>query len=229
MKTGLRFRLVGAALCAGIFPLLWAVSGQGAEPGDPGAASEQVRLTSEKIRGILEDPALRGADHAGARLGKIREALDERFDWPRISRWVLARNMRKFNDEQFKEFTDLFSRYVVLYYMVKVEDFISKDDKEEDFDGEVDITYGEGNKRRDGSVMVAVTFTIPGGKEINTAYTLVDEDGDGDWKVRNFVVEGVSLVSNWRTELSYLGGRKKILSVMRKKVEGLEKKQPGGE
>jgi len=203
-------------------------------PAAPAAAGEveracaQIRQTSETIRKILEDPALMGKEHADERFARVREALNERFDWPSISHWVLGRNVRKFDEEHFKEFANLFSRYVVLYYMAKVEDYIGNEDGKDPAAEKVKILYEKGRARRDGAVVAKVSFTLPDRKQIDTVYTMVKDRETNEWKVRNFVVEGVSLVSNWRTELNYIGRRDKILSLLRKKVNGLEKQREQG-
>jgi phospholipid transport system substrate-binding protein len=218
-------RFYKLTLCLAVMVLQSAVSaGRTPAAADIEQACARIRETSEKGRRILEDPALAGREHESERLAKVSEALAERFDWPTISRWVLGRNARKFDEEHLREFTDLFRRYVVLYYMAKVEDYIGGGAGKPDVD-KVKILYGKGRARRDGAVVAGVTFNLPDRKEIHTLYTLVRDKKTGDWKVRNFVVEGVSLVRNWRTELSYIGRRDKILSLLRKKVADLEKQR----
>jgi ABC-type transporter MlaC component len=218
-------RLMKACLGAVLLAVPMRLLGQAPSAEEAATASAQVRQTSEKIKAILEKPELSGSENADARLEKIRDALNERFDWTRISRWVLGRNVRKFDDEHLTRFTNLFSRYVVLYYMAKVDEFMGTDTKDAADGKDVEIVYGDGMPRRDGSVLVTATFKLPNGKEINTSYTLIKDPDETEWKVRNFVVEGVSLVSNWRTELNYIGSRDKILSVLEKKVNSLEREK----
>lgn len=196
-----------------------------APAGDPALAKAQVRETSEKVLDLFRQRELFRPENTDTLLERLHGILDERFDWPTIARWVLATNRPQFNEEQLAEFSRVFSDYVVLYYLVQVEQHITGDDP-----GLVDrirVDYQDGTLREDGSLTIEVTFTTPKGTQVRTGYGMAYAQDAGAWRVRNFTVEGVSLVRNWRTELAGMRSREKIMDVVLKKVQELRAQRAG--
>ncbi|MBN2451035.1 MAG: ABC transporter substrate-binding protein [Lentisphaeria bacterium] len=191
--------------------------------GDPALAREQIRETSDRILALFRDRELIKPENNERFLDAMRSLLDERFDWQSISRWVLARNRPLFNDEQMEEFSRVFGDYVVLHYLTQVEHHIvSEDPANAD---RIGIEILDGILRTDGSLTLDVVFTPAEGAPVKTGYTLVYDETLTAWRVRNFIVEGVSLVRNWRTELAPLRSREKIMDVLESKVRALREKR----
>jgi len=196
---------------------------QAAAAGDPALAKVQIQETSQKVLNLFKDRELFRPENTDRLLGDLHAVLDERFDWPIIARWVLATNRPLFTDEQVGEFGRLFSDYVVLYYLTQVEQHITGG--EPDLVSQVRTEYRDGKTRADGSVSMEVVFITPKGSQVLTGYTLVYEQDPGAWRVRNFIVEGVSLVRNWRTELAPVKSREKIMDLLKGKVTELRAKR----
>ena len=158
-------------------------------------------------------------DRCAELLAELRAVLDQRFDWPTMARWVLGRKRPLFDEAQTGEFADLFSQYVVLYYLTQVEQQIVTGDPDQV--NQVRIDYRDGTSQADGSVALEVIFTTPKGTTVQTGYTLVFDAAGAAWRVRNFSVEGVSLVRNWRNELASARSREQIMELMTRKVDEL--------
>ena len=76
-----------------------------------GATPESsVQETTKKIMDILADPALMPPEMAGERKKRIREAVNERFDWQEMSRRALGRHWRKRTKQEKETFTAAFTK-----------------------------------------------------------------------------------------------------------------------
>jgi ABC-type transporter MlaC component len=193
--------------------------------GDPALARAQIRETSDKVLALFRQREMFAAENTDRLLAELRAILDERFDWPTIARWVLATNRPLFSEEQIVEFSALFGDYVVLYYLTQVEQHITGDDPA--LVDQVQADYRDGKQRADGSLSIDVVFTTPRKTQILTGYTLVYDQTAEAWRVRNFIVEGVSLVRNWRTELAPVKSRERIMNLLRAKVTDLREQRAG--
>ena len=158
----------------------------GAGPGTANGPLEQIRETTDKILDVVKDPALKGPDKAAERAEKIRALADERFDWHEMSRLALGRYWRDRTPAERKGFTDLFGRLVENTYM----------DKVEGYSGELIRYTGE---RVDGKyATVNVVIVTRKNVDIPVEYRLMLEGTK--WFVYDVLVEGVSLVNNYRSQ-----------------------------
>jgi ABC-type transporter MlaC component len=210
-------RIVRAAVLAGMVWLSTVVAA--AAVGDPAQAKAQIQETSQKILALFKNPDLIKPENRDALVRDLQAVLDERFDWPTIGRWVLATNRPRFDETQTDEFAKLFADYAVLYYLTQVKQNVTGDDPARV--DQVQIEYRDPKLREDGSLTIEVLFTSPKGAQVLTGYTLVCAEGTAIWRVRNFSVEGVSIVRNWRTELAPMRSREKIMDLLTSKVAEL--------
>jgi phospholipid transport system substrate-binding protein len=153
-----------------------------------GEPTEQIKQTTDKILGILTNPNLTGPAKDQERRKLILEAVKDRFDWERMSRSVLATHWAKRTAEERREFTDLFARLVENTYMTKVEGYSGEKIyyDTESVDGEYAI--------------VGIRIMTKTGTEIPVKYRLINEGHN--WLVYDVLVEGVSLVNNYRAQIS---------------------------
>ena len=147
---------------------------------------EQVRETTDKIRAILTDPDLK--DEAGAQERKtlIRKAVDERFDWEELSRRALARHWARRTEEERKEFVVLFGQLLERTYLDRVEEYSGEEILyvSETVDGEF--------------ATVEAKFRTAQKQEIPIFYRMRQKEDE--WMVYDVVIEGVSLVGNYRNQ-----------------------------
>ena len=117
---------------------------------------------------------------------KIRTQLFKIFDGRRVSALALARNLRSFNEEQFKQFSDAFSELLYLKYLETIESYSG-----EQFLFSKFAAIDEGKTTVDGKVITA-------DKEIPFSYDLILTENR--WRIFDIKVEGISLIQNYRTQ-----------------------------
>ena len=153
-----------------------------------GPPTDQLKSAIDRVVRILEDPSLKGDDRVGDRRTAVRKIADEIFDFSEIARRALARHWQPLTDKQRAEFVSLFSDLLERSYMSKIELY-----------GGEKIQYvGE---RVDGEIAtVATRIVTKNGTEVPIDYRLLKK-GDR-WLVYDVNIEGVSLVSNYRTQFN---------------------------
>lgn len=188
----------GAVLIAGV--AAWpAASPVAAEKETPRAI---VELTVEQVLEVLRQDLPK--DERRARLEKIVYA---RFDFRTMSRLVLARNWKKFSAEQQQEFMREYKTYLANSYGARLDRYSGE---------EVEVVGEREEPRGDVTVLTKVV-----GGEYDGA--LVDyrlRSKDGPWLVIDVIVEGVSLVSNYRDQFKEVlsnGGPDHLLEKLREK------------
>lgn len=173
-----------------------------------GKATEQIRETTNRILKIVTNPDLKGPEMEEERGRRIREAVDERFDWDEISRRTLGRHWAKATEKQREEFTRLFGKLLERTYLDKVENYSGEEVvyNDEIIDGK----YG----------VVKVTIQTPRGADIPVDYRLIRKDGD--WFVYDISIQGVSLVNNYRIQFNNIlasSSFDELMKQIQKKVE----------
>jgi phospholipid transport system substrate-binding protein len=158
------------------------VSGLAGEPMD------QVKQTTDKILSIVSDPTLKAPSKAEERRERIRNAVDERFDWEEMARRALAVYWAQRTPEEKKEFVRLFRKLLAQTYV----------DKVEGYSGEK-IQY-EGETIDGGYAVVKVKIATKKNVDIPVEYRLMEKGND--WLVYDISIEGVSLVNNYRTQFN---------------------------
>jgi phospholipid transport system substrate-binding protein len=178
--AGAWMRISTGLVLFGLFtgtPVLWA-----------GGPMEGIRATTGRILQILSDPSLEGKEHREERRREIREAVDERFDWEAIARSALSTQWRNLSAAEKDEFTRLFSSLVERTYM----------DRLEEYSGE-DVVYLE-EETFGTRAKVRVKIVTRKNQEIPVEYRL--RRGNGEWRVYDILIEGVSLVKNYRVQFN---------------------------
>jgi phospholipid transport system substrate-binding protein len=149
---------------------------------------ERIKETTDEIIVILSDPALKGPDKAKERRRRLRQVVDERFDWEEFSRRTLAKHWKDRTEEEKREFIPLFGELVERTYMDKVEDYSGEKVKYE----------GERVKGKYGLVKAKVVTNDK--REIDVEYRLKNKRSD--WYVYDVKVVGVSLVKSYRVQFN---------------------------
>ena len=173
-----------------------------------GTPTEQIKTTTEKILAVVSSPELKEPAMADERRRRIRAAVDERFDWEEIASRALARHWRERTEKERQEFIELFGELLERTYLKKVEGYGGE---KVSYDGErIDGEYAE----------VIVKILTLKGTEIPVEYR-VKKQGD-DWLVYDIVIQGVSLVKNYRTQFNDIINRSsydELVKKLRTKVE----------
>jgi phospholipid transport system substrate-binding protein len=155
-----------------------------------GEPQERIRETINAVLDIISDPSLQGPEHTQERRKKIRQAVLQRFGFEEMSMRAMGQHWRKLTPEQKKEFVPLFSDLLERSYINKIEGYSGNKDK---------ILYAKESIDKDG--YASVLTEIPA-RDLNVEveYRLLKRDSN--WEVYDIVIEGVSLVNNYRTQFN---------------------------
>jgi phospholipid transport system substrate-binding protein len=157
-----------------------------ADPGPPDAVIEgAVAELSEKLSGRKE--AL--AENRDELYALIDDILLPRFDRKLAAQLVLAKHWRTASDEQRERFINTFYNSLLRKYSDGLLEF------DEDRIEVIEFRGDTSAKR----ALVKTNVTLNDGTQVPVHYDLVNR-GDR-WLIFNVKVEGVSYVSNYRTEL----------------------------
>ena len=156
---------------------------------------------------VLRNPALKGEAGKKAKKEKISSISQEMFDFTELSKRSLGQNWSKLSPEQQKEFTELYKSLLEDTYADKITTYT--DEK---------LIFGKEIPLSDQTVEVRTTV-VTQTSNIPINYRLIEENGR--WKVYDVVIEGVSLISNYRSQFREILATKTpeaLLETLRKKV-----------
>ncbi|MFZ1955655.1 MAG: ABC transporter substrate-binding protein [Desulfobacterales bacterium] len=162
-----------------------------------------IETRIDRIVKILGDKEL----EEDVKIKQLEKAADETFDYVYLSRMTLGRNWLKLDDSQRSEFVDLYRQLLEKNYMGQLLKYT--DEK---------VVFGRQTMLSDTKTEVD-SNVVSNDKKIPITYRLIQRDGD--WKVYDLVIEGVSLVSNYRTQFNDILSRQtpsEMLAILRKKV-----------
>ena len=154
-----------------------------------GPASDTLSQSVDQIITLLADPAYKVSDTRPDMRVKLIATIAGIFDMKELSRRALGPEWHKFSPEQQERFVNAFGTLLENTYLDKIESYT--DEK---------VQYLKEQDLGDGKAEVA-TKVVGKGKEIPIAYRLVDRSG---WKVYDVVIEGVSLVQNYRSQFGQI-------------------------
>ncbi len=159
-----------------------------AVPGWAGEPTEKIRQTTDRILSIVRNPALKGPSKAEEKRKRIRQAVDERFNWEEMAQRALARHWNQRTPEEKKEFIRLFGDLLEKTYLNKVEGYSGE---KVQYEGEsVDGNYA----------VVRMKIVTEKNVDVPVEYRLKKEATD--WLVYDISIEGVSLINNYRSQFN---------------------------
>jgi len=153
-----------------------------------GEVTDIVKANIDKTLSVLRDPALQGPEKKEARNDIIRETVERMFDFEEVSKRSLGRYWRDRTGAEQQEFVRLFTALLERSYLDRV--YEHRDDK---------VLY-TGEVSRDGKVEIRTKVITAKGTEVPINYRLMKKNQA--WKAYDMVIEGVSLMSTYRTQFS---------------------------
>ena len=169
---------------------------------------ETVEEGVNKVIGILSDPAFK-AKAKDEKITIIGTEIDNFFDFKELSRRTLGKSWKKMSAEQQTEFVKLFKELLQGVYADRL---LAYSDQKVIFDKEITL--------KKGSAEVQTYLQTSDGTKIPLFYRLTDKSGS--WKVYDMIIEGVSMVKNYRTQFREIISKDspdKLLQVLRDKVK----------
>jgi phospholipid transport system substrate-binding protein len=172
-----------------------------------GAAMDTVQGHVNKVLDVLRDTSSKTESAKKAKKDKLRAIADDMFDFTELSKRTLAINWSKFDSEQQKEFMKLYKTLLADTYADKI---LTYTNEKIVFSKEVPLT--------DKTVEVR-SSVVRKPSEVPINYRVILK-ADG-WRVYDVVVEGVSLINNYRSQFREILMSKppeSLLETLRKKV-----------
>jgi len=168
---------------------------------------ETVETGVNKVLNTLSDPAFK-AKNKEQQIAIIGEEIDHVFDFKELSRRTLGRSWKKMKPAQQKEFVGLFKELLQGVYADRL---LAYSDQKVLFEKETMLKKGRAE--------VQSYLQTADGKKIPLFYRLTDKSGS--WKVYDVIIEGVSMVKNYRTQFREIISKdspEKLLEILRNKV-----------
>lgn len=171
-----------------------------------GSAINAVRSSVDGILDLLKQDDMDKA----ARRSAMEVIIDERFDFRAMSQRTLATNWKKASDAEKQEFTDLFSQLIQSSYVGKLEAYTNE-------------TVEYVAEKVKGRKALVETLIKTASADIPLNYKMYSKDGN--WLVYDVIIEGVSLISNYRSSYQTIvknEGFDGLMAKMKAKIEELK-------
>ena len=172
-----------------------------------GVPLDTIEANVKEVLDVLRNPALQGEANKKVKEEKIESIANQMFDYVALSRLTLGRSWRDFNKEQQKEFISLFRTILKKAYMDKI---LSYTNEQVVFDRDIMLSENKAEVQ---------TRVITKSAEIPIDYRVYLKDGE--WKVYDVIVEGISLVQNYRTQFREILANnppEEVLKILREKT-----------
>lgn len=171
-------------------------------------AKATVEVQINKMLARMQEPSFKGLPRDG-KLAEIRKIINEIFDYQALSERTLGRDWKKFNPQQQTEFVDLFSKLLENVYADRILAYTHEK-----------IEYGKETDLRENQVEVESYIITTDNKKVPLFYRLMQESGT--WRVYDVVIEGVSMIKNYRGQFRQILTNKTpedLLQTLREKVK----------
>ena len=155
---------------------------------DPAITGEPRALideTADKIVAILA----KKDQSKETRVAEIESIAYEIFDFTTMSKLVLAKNWRKLDAEKRAEFVRQFKQHLSRTYGTRLDRYEQE---------EVEVYAAQLEPRND----VSIKTRIVGGQFDKAEISYRLRNRKGEWRIIDVVIEGISLVSNYRSQFS---------------------------
>jgi phospholipid transport system substrate-binding protein len=157
--------------------------GSGAEP------TEQLKAQLERVVQVLQDPEVKKGGRVAERRA-VRKIAEETFDFGDTARRALARHWAQRSAAEREEFVAVFTDVFEHAYLSKVE--LLQGDR---------VLY-LGDSVEGGSAIVRTRLTTKQGSQLDVDYRMKQNGTSGRWLVYDVLIEGVSLVDNYRNQFN---------------------------
>ena len=174
-----------------------------------GEPTDRIKVVSDKLIAIVFDNSLKTPEMKSKRDQMVFEIVDGLFSWEEFSRRTLARHWGKRTENEKKEFISLFRQLVERTYMAKAGQYSGG--KVVFLDEKIEGDYGN----------VSTQVLTSAGTQIPVEYRVIKKDGV--WWVYDVYIEGVSLVSNYRTQFNDILIKSSFEDLLNRLKEKIEK------
>ena len=173
----------------------------------------EVKTTTEKILLLLQAPKLQGDSKKEERRQVVRNEMETRFAWEDSARQCLGKHWLKRTPAEKAEFVKLFSEFLKDTYSDKIATYYGDLDK---------IDY-QGEKILDDYASVKLVLITKARVEHPVEYRM--EKTNNDWKVYDVVIEGVSMIRNYRDQFDSIIAKSSyegLIKEIKSKLQGTQ-------
>jgi phospholipid transport system substrate-binding protein len=193
------------AVCLSLFGILYISSAQA------NAAAKQI---VEKFQGQLIE-VMKNGNKLGfsGRYDKLKDAVTNSHDLPKIARIVVGKEWEKLSETQQSQLVDVFSKLSIASYAHNFKDYSGENFT---FDTEEETTRG--------GVIIHSHLNIPDDKPVKFDYML-KEKGDS-WRIINIIANGVSDLALKRSEYTSIlqrDGFDALIAKINEKIDNYSK------
>jgi phospholipid transport system substrate-binding protein len=155
-----------------------------------GEPTDLIRQTTDQVLKILEDPQFQAPNRQAERQERLHKLADQVFDWQEIARRALAVHWRERTPQEQQEFVRLFRDLVEATYLNRLETAAQE---------RRDIQY-VGEQLDGPRATVKTNVLTRRNQQVPIEYRL--HKVDGRWLIYDVLVEGISLVNNYRSQFN---------------------------
>jgi phospholipid transport system substrate-binding protein len=152
-----------------------------------GPATDSVKGTIDQVLRVLQDKEMKKPDRVDERRQIIEKTIGDRFSWDEMAKRTLGTQWAKLTDKQRQEFVDLFRTLLTNTYIDRIENYAGEQ-----------VQYL--NERLQDGFAEVRTKIASGKAEYPMDYRLLNKSGE--WRVYDIVLDGVSLVANYRGQFN---------------------------
>jgi phospholipid transport system substrate-binding protein len=170
---------------------------------DTEAPRKVIQEAMDEVIGVLKDKSKPTND----RQQRIEAIAYSRFDFERMAKLVLAKNYKTLSDAQKDGFTTEFKKHLSLTYGRRLDTYSNE---------KIEVGAVRAEKNGDASVKTRIIGGTANGVEIE--YRLHEDAGT--WRVIDVIIEGVSLITNFRSQVQDIirtEGADKLIEKLRQK------------
>jgi phospholipid transport system substrate-binding protein len=153
-----------------------------------GVPTDQLRGSIDLVLRIVTDPELKKEAKTAERRKRIREVVNQIFDFTEISQRCLGRHWQARTPAEREKFVALFGDLLENAYISKIESYSG-----EKIQYPGDVIEGD-------LAMVKTRIVTKQETEIPVDYRMFLKDGR--WAVYDVSIEGISLIGNYRTQFN---------------------------
>jgi len=155
-------------------------------PVHAGEPLDKVRETVDNVLTIVDNKTLQPQE----RRAQIRQAVLQRFGFEEMAQRSMGPHWRTLTPQQRQEFVGLFTDLLERSYINRIANYKA---------GPQGVRYPKEDITGD-QATVHTEITTEHGEPVAVDYRLLHKDVD--WKVYDIIIEGVSLVNNYRTQFN---------------------------
>lgn len=170
-------------------------------------ALETLQGVIGEMLDVLKEPAQPGTPAYAQERQQLEKVIKNIFDFNELSARAVGLHWKRFSPEQKEQFVQAFSDLLGAKYLDRIQAY--KNER---------VLYGEVRTSSSGNVEVQ-SVIVQGDKQIPIAYRMT-ETANG-WRVYDVIIEGVSLVKNYRTQFMDImvnGKPDELIEAVRKKA-----------